>query len=352
MSKKNIILLVILILLGVSLLFVNISMSPVDKSDNTLRNFEVVKGATTNEVIDSLKKQKFIKNAEIAKLYAKIAHKTNMQAGVFQLKKSDNMITIIKHLNDPANITGVSLTFIDGKRVTDYAKVVEEKLGIKQKDFLAKCNDKKFIATLKEKYELVKDYKFNNKAYYLLEGLLAPDTYVVSADSSAETVIEMMVKQANSIYLQNKADIKKSKLSVHDIYTLASIVDLEANSYEDRRAVASVFINRLNDDMPLGSDVTTYYGLKINVGDRDLTTAELAEENGYNTRSGMLGLPVGPICNPSITSIRAVLNPKSGDNLYFVSDKNGKVYLAKTYEEHNKIIEDLKSKNLWFTYDN
>lgn len=351
MSKKKIALLILLLLIGGLLFFITYATGPAAKADTTARNFEVVKDASADQVIATLKKQGFIKNEMMAKVYVRLTKKTNMQAGVYKLKRSDNLPAIINHLNDPANITGISLTFIEGKRITDYAKVVEDKLGIKQELFLSKCNDKKFIASLTSKYQLLKDYRFNDKEYYLLEGILAPDTYIVPEDASVENVIELMVKQANDIYIQNSAAFKKSKLSVRDAYTLASIVELEANTYGDRQAVAAVFLNRLEQQMSLGSDVTTYYGLKLNVADRDLTSAELAQKNGYNTRSGMLGLPIGPIGNPSAASIRAVLNPATNDDLYFVSDKNGKIYLAKTYAEHNKIIDDLKAKGLWFTYE-
>ena len=122
------------------------------------------------------------------------------------------------------------------------------------------------------------------------------------------------------------------------------IVELE-NSRE-------AFINRLNNGMSLGSDVTTYYAFKVDMGDRDLTAKELNTENPYNTRAtNMVGkLPVGPICNPSKEAIEAVFNYKETDALYFVADKNGKVYFTKTNEEHNKMIKTLKSEGLWFTY--
>ena len=104
--------------------------------------------------------------------------------------------------------------------------------------------------------------------------------------------------------------------------------------------------------MSLGSDVTTYYAFKVDMGDRDLTVKELNTENPYNTRGpGMSGMiPVGPICNPSKSAIEATLNYKETDALYFVADKNGKVYFTKNNSEHNKKIQELKSKGLWFTY--
>ena len=103
--------------------------------------------------------------------------------------------------------------------------------------------------------------------------------------------------------------------------------------------------------MNLGSDVTTYYGANIDMGERDLLKSELTECNNYNTRcSTFKTLPISPICNPSIDAIEAALEPSDNDYYYFVADKNKKVYFSKTQEEHNDIIDKLKKENLWYEY--
>ena len=100
--------------------------------------------------------------------------------------------------------------------------------------------------------------------------------------------------------------------------------------------------------MQLGSDVTTYYGAQVELSERDLYQAEIEAENGYNTRpASMAGkLPVGPVCNPSIESIEAVLHPETSDYYYFLSDKNGKMYFRKTYQEHLQIKQELIDQGL------
>ena len=145
--------------------------------------------------------------------------------------------------------------------------------------------------------------------------------------------------------------IKKSGYSVHQIMTMASIVELEGIDKNSRKDISGVFYNRLNNKMSLGSDVTSYYGVKKDMTS-DIKQSELDSINGYNTRvSSMAGnLPVGPICNPSLVSIEAALKPSKHDYLYFVADKNGKVYLTKSYATHNKVIADLKNKGLWFEW--
>ena len=104
--------------------------------------------------------------------------------------------------------------------------------------------------------------------------------------------------------------------------------------------------------MSLGSCVTTYYSVKINMGDRDLYQKEINAANPYNTRGpGMEGkLPVGPISSISKISLDAVINPIETDYLFFVSDKNGKLYFTKTNAEHEQMIDELQIKGMWYEY--
>ena len=142
--------------------------------------------------------------------------------------------------------------------------------------------------------------------------------------------------------------------SIHDILTMASIVELEGNNATNRAKIARVIYNRLASNMSLGSDVTTYYAIKVDISERDLYAKEINTYNAYNTRGpNMEGkLPVGPIACVSEESIKAVLSPASGSYLYFVSDKNGEIYFSNTYEEHQQTIANLRKKGLWYEYDN
>ena len=104
--------------------------------------------------------------------------------------------------------------------------------------------------------------------------------------------------------------------------------------------------------MSLGSDVTTYYAMQVDMGERNLYSSELKTSNPYNTRGPNMNgkLPIGPIANPSEESIKAALNPSQTNYLYFVADSNGKIYFAKTYQEHQNIIKELQKQGLWYEY--
>ena len=160
-----------------------------------------------------------------------------------------------------------------------------------------------------------------------------------------------MIAETSKKIESKKDEITSSSKSIQEIFTLASIVELEGNTLEDRKGIAGVFQNRLLKGMNLGSDVTTYYGARVDMGERDLYASEVNACNSYNTRCpSFKRLPVSPICNPSLDSIIAALEPDDSEYLYFVADKNMKIYFSKTLNEHNNKIRELKEKNLWLEY--
>jgi UPF0755 protein len=191
--------------------------------------------------------------------------------------------------------------------------------------------------------------------YYPLEGYLYPDTYIfTNSKVSVNEIFNIVLNQTDKILSEYKTQIQNSGLNVNQVLTIASIVELEGKTEIDRRGISRVICNRLKNNMKIGSDVTTYYGIKVDMSERDLKVSELKATNAYNTRSAdMAGkLPVSPICSVGAESIDAAINPTSTDNLFFVADKFGKVYYAKTDAEHQANIKKLKDSGNWYTYDN
>ena len=194
-----------------------------------------------------------------------------------------------------------------------------------------------------------KDYSFitndikNKDIYYSLEGYLYPDTYEFYENSSFETIVRTMLN--NTKKKLSTLDLKKSKYSIHELLTIASIIEQEAVNKEDREKVSQVIYTRLDKKMALGMDVTAYYGSHLSLKET-ITTKELNAVNPYNTRNlSFIGLPVGPICNPSLESINAALNPSDTNFEYFYADINtGKVYFAEDikgfYEIQKKLGEN------------
>ena len=317
-------------------------------------SFTVNENETFSTLADDLKKSDLIKSELFYKVYIKLNKPTHLKRGTYTLNKNMDVKKIVSILSDGSKYLETNkITFKEGKNLRTYIKQISQATGIKEEDIIAKLKDTAYLDKLITKYWFLKSDIKNTNLYYSLEGYLYPDTYEFKKDANIEEIIETMLDNTDSKLKKYETNLLNNKYTIHELITLASIVELESVG-NDRAGVAGVFFNRLNAGQTLGSDVTTYYGAKIDIGERDLYQAELNSVNGYNTRvSSMAGkLPIGPICNPSVLSIEAVLNPTKSNYFYFVADKNKKVYFTRTYNEHLAIIQKLKSEGLWYTYNN
>ena len=250
-------------------------------------------------------------------------------------------------------IKEINVTFQEGKNMRDIAKIISENTNNSYEDVMKVFEDKEYAKGLIEEYWFLTDEILDNNIYYPLEGYLYPDTYTFeSVDVSIDDIIKIMLDQTDKVLSEYQIEINSKGYTVHQFLSLASVVENEGISTEDRKGIAKVFLNRIERGMALQSDVTTYYAFKVNMGDRDLTQSELNTANPYNTRGpNMEGkIPVGPISNVSESAIEATLNPSDTDAIFFVADKNGKIYFSNTNEEHEQIINELKSQGLWYTY--
>ena len=244
------------------------------------------------------------------------------------------------------------ITFVEGKNMRYIISNITSTFNITEKEILDKLSDSKYLDSLISKYWFLTDDIKNKDIYYSLEGYLYPDTYEFYETATIEDIFKGMLDNMNNKISKYKEEVKKSKYSIHEMMTLASIIELEAGTASDRKGVAGVFYNRLKDNWSLGSDVTTYYAEKIDNYSRDLKMSELNSCNKYNTRSTCMAgkLPISPICNPGLESIVAAFEPTKHNYYYFVADKNGKTYFTKTEREHNNKCNQLKRDGLWINY--
>ena len=341
-----------LLMAGVSV-FCYINVNPIQKKSEKV--FVTIKeGSSTRDIIHTLKEKDLIYNEQFMLLYIKINEISDFKAGSYQFDKNMKPRIIFDMLHEGSNIKEkeITITFPEGKTMRKIANIISSNSSNSSESVYNLLEDKEYIKSLINKYWFLDDVILDENIYYPLEGYLAPDTYNFKADASVKDIFEKMLDQTDKILKENKAQIDSSNLTVHQILSLASMVETEAVTLEDRKNVAGVFMNRLNSKMSLGSDVTTYYAAKVDMGERDLYNKEISSDNPYNTRSAANAgkLPVGPISNPSKNSIIAVLNYTPNEYYYFVSDKNRKVYFTKNDSEHNKKISELKKAGLWFEY--
>ena len=355
--KKILFLIILLALLALGAVVTYNVMTGAPSNEDLILEYNVEKGSTYNSIAEDLEKEGFIRSAFFYKLYLKLNPVSeNLEYGRYYLPTKasiEELLEVFKKGSDTLADT-LTVTFVEGKNMRYIISTITKKFNITEKQVLDKLNDSTYLDSLIENYWfLTKDIK-NKKLYYSLEGYLYPDTYEYYETASVEDIFKKMLDNMENKLDQYMENIDKSKYSFHQILTLASIVEQEAGNAKDRKGVAGVFYNRLNDGWSLGSDVTTYYQEKIDNYTKDLTNAQLNKCGNYNTRNGCLQgkLPVGPICNPGLESIVAAITPKKHSYYYFVADKNGKTYFNKSYSEHTSTVSRLKREGLWIEYEN
>ena len=344
------ILIIILFVCTISIVFAY-NLSPVNKKDDKVVTFVVDNGLGKNEIISKLKKEKLIRNELFSKIIIKLRNK-ELYAGTYKLSRDLSTTEIIKKLENQENIENenIILTFVEGKRLSTYVKQISETFSIEESVINEKLSNVEFLNSLINKYWFITDSILKDDIYVPLEGYFFPDTYEFKKNSTIEEIIYRFLDTMDEKLSAYKSDIELSNLNIHELLTLASIIELEGVNSKDRAMVSGVLYNRLNANMTLGSDVTTYYAVGKDFTS-DLTYSDLNSCNGYNTRGNCVsGLPVGPICSPSLSSISASINPEKNDYYYFVADKEKNTYFSKSSEEHNRTISTLKSEGKWFTY--
>ncbi len=352
MTKRNI-LVVFLAFLGVCFIALfcvyQVFTSPIDKKSTADIEIVIPSGMTTNNISKLLKNKDLIRNDFFFRVFLKLNHISSLKASTYTLQKSMSMNEIVQILEsgnhyDP-NV--INITFKEGENFTDFAQEIAKNTKHSYEEVIQLGKNSTYLNQLIQKYWFLTEEILDPNIYYPLEGYLAPNTYQFkSKEIEISEIFETMLDQREKE--MEKLKEKLSTYTAHQYFTIASMLELEGTNSKNRKMIAGIFYNRLANNMNLGSDVTTYYALQVPMTS-DLTTNQFNTENPYNTRGpNMFGkLPVGPICNPSISSIQASISPTENDYLFFVADKNGNVFYTKTNEEHLQKVQEIKDKGDW-----
>ena len=320
----RIILIVILTLIILCCFIYKINTGKVS-NDSTNKEIIIGKGENYYSIVNVLKENNLIKSEFFYKLYIKFYNPKSLQAGKYILRENMNLKDIIFVLSEGStyNPDVIRITFKEGLNMRKVASIIKDNTNHTEEEVYELLKDTDYLNELIDKYWFITEEIKNNKIYYSLEGYLFPDTYEFrNKDVPLKEMLSKMLDQMNYKLVPYREQIEASTYTVHELLTLASIVELESANKIDRAKVAGVFYNRLNHNWSLGSDVTTYYAVKVDMGDRDLYKSELQDYNAYNTRNANMAgkLPVSAICNPSLESIVATINPEIEDYYYFVAD--------------------------------
>lgn len=327
--------------------YVSAGLKPLDKNDKKLVQVEVPSGSSNRQIGDILEEGEVIRDGMVFNFYTKFKNLTNFQAGYYQFSPNMTLDQISKELQQGGSAEPLDdaskLTVPEGYDVDKIASLVAKKTDFKKEDFIKVMKDDKFFEQLKAQYpDLLTDAGNAKDVRYRLEGYLFPATYNVHKNRSLEDLVTQMVDTTNQILTPYYSQIKEKGLNVQEVMTLASLVEKEGVTQSDRKKIAQVFFNRIEAQMPLQSDISILYALGEH---KEVVTIKDTEvDSPYNLYTNT-GYGPGPFDNPSQEAILAVLDPTENDYIYFVADiSTGKVYYAKTYEEHMELVEKYVNK--------
>lgn len=318
-TKLAALLAVIAIVLGV---IYYSQIGPVDINDKSDRLYVVRSGSTSMQIAQGLEKEGLLKNAQAFILYNRLTGNINqLKAGHYLFNPAMSVQEITANLVE-GKVATISFTIPEGYTLKQIAEVLVKKEITTEKEFWAVVMKGDFD------FPFLKDIPQTENR---LEGYLFPDTYIIPIGMSTIDVIEMMLKQFDSVYKQLPSN--NSGLTTHELVTLASIVEGECLLDSERPIVASVFFNRLKIGQRLEADATVQYALEART--ERVLFSDTETESAYNTYR-VNGLPPGPIGCPGKASLQAVLAPADTDFYYFVAkkDNSGEHVFAKTFAEH------------------
>ena len=334
----------------------------VDPSDTSTVSFTVASGTSLSRVAANLEAQSLIRSRSVFRYTADLlGYSQKIQAGDYELNRGMNMREILNALiaGDGKPLVR-NITVIPGWTVPDIADyLVKQGVIGDASEFLSLCRNGEAYDSYYYIHDLLTEKKAAQRPYPL-EGYLAPDTYEIYTDASAESIVRKLLSQTGSVfpsaYFDRIDELNKrwkTRYTMDDIIILASIIEKEAK-YEDFARVSAVFYNRLKVGMRLQSDATVKY--LTGITSLALTSRETSVSSPYNTYLKG-GLPVGPICNPSPQAIYAALYPDedfmktSAEYYYFCTrePESGKLYFSRTLAEHEAAVAQYRP--LWEAWD-
>lgn len=296
-------------------------IKPADKNGEE-QTIIVSEGMSLQDVAAKLENKGIIQSRTVFMVWARLMRYSRMiKAGEYRLSPKMAPIRIMEILKRGLIITH-PVTLPEGLSLYQIADTLSERGLVDRQRFISIAESGDYIKT------------FGIKAP-TLEGYLYPDTYQFARGLSAGSIIDAMINRFMDVIRPLEEQIKASNMKLEEIITLASIVEKETGKAEERPVIASVFLNRLRKKMRIESDPTVIYGIKGFSG--NLTRKDLNTPTPYNTYI-IRGLPPGPVANPGIESISAVLNPTETDYLYFVSKNDGSHHFSRTLQEHNRAV--------------
>lgn len=311
-SKKALAIIIAFVISAFSLSYYFFITPPVDFPADSIYSIE--EKDTLSGIAIKAKRENLIRSPFFFKILAVLfSGSKGLISGDYVLNKKEDLFEIVKRFtNADYRLPAVKITVPEGFSIYEIGELLSKK------DDLRNFNKQEFLATAKDK-----------------EGYLYPDTYYFLPIVKAKQIIETMEENFAKKLAPIQNDIKKFGKPFKEILTMASILEEEVRTEEDRKIVAGILWKRIKIGMPLQVDAVFPYTTQRK--NKNTTRDDLKINSPYNTYLNK-GLPPGPISNPSIDAIVAAINPKETKYLYYISDRKGIIHFAKTLDEHNNNV--------------
>lgn len=305
---------------------------PLSPNSSEEKVFLVKRGQDAKEIADSLERAGLIRYSFTFRVYVSISKQSNnLKAGEYNLSPSMTVSEIVDKIIS-GDMIKKNITIIEGWTIKDIGNYFEKKEVAILEQLIDLDNKERNDNYFKKDFTFLSD-KTDDLG---LEGYLFPDTYEFSPEDGLEDIIRMMLDSFdNKLSSELRADILSQEKTIFDIVTMASLIEKEVRTIEDKKMVSGILWNRLKIGMPLQVDSTITYITGRN--STEILKEELELDSLYNTYK-YKGLPLGPICNPGIDSIDAAIHPTDNDYLFYLSTPEGETIFNKTLKEHNEAI--------------
>ncbi|MDR1683996.1 MAG: endolytic transglycosylase MltG [Elusimicrobiota bacterium] len=318
----------ILILLALCILAAPVAVYRHFNGKGPVAEVEIPPGVSASKIADILKEDGIIKSKLFFKICLKISGAAPLlRSGSFALNKNTSSIEVIWRLLNDSGAQLHRVTVLEGWRIEEIAEELQ-RAGI-----------------------IADKQTFIDAAYLQdAEGYLFPSTYLFPQDMPAEKVVQVMMAEHRAKItplIQTAIRLGRTNLNEREILALASIVEREALFHDERPKIAAVYLNRIKIGKKLEADPTVQYAIGYSEDEgrhwkKRVLYKDLRHDSPYNTYRYQ-GLPPGPIANPGISSVQAVLEPQPGfDALYFVADSTGRHIFSVTYNQHVQNIQKIR----------
>ena len=293
-------------------------------------------GASTKEIADDLASKGAIASAaQFRVLVAFLGYDRLLQSGEYEFARETPELDAVYRIRNGV-VSSKSVTIVEGSRLEEIADAVAAQ-GIDRTEFLAAARRSEYQFSFLEEL----------RASQRLDGYLFPAKYPIRKRDTGRDVVQRMLQGfADNVPASVEEQASAEDLTLHEVLTLASIIEREAVVPEERPIMAQVFLKRLRLGIALEADPTVQYAVanspenvsKYGYWKKELTQEDLDVDSPYNTRTES-GLPPGPICSPGLDSIKAVVNPAPTNYQFFVAKPDGSHAFAETFQEHLENIQ-------------